>query len=802
MDDYDYDNDDEVDDDGYAGDHDDDVHLIKGRLRLQSATTHHGDGDHDNDDDDEYDEEDQFYDRSSVDTMPTRGITSRIKSVDRGMHKIFSYHDIPSAGGVSAMDDAMSDHHLVLRRSFGRDDGEPGGGLLVVSTRSRSGSQEEVFEDVVLEQDAQEVDGANKPVSPSPFKQLITQKLRSLSTHIDINEKYMTFPVGAGGGVGGGRLVHSQSQQQQLNKSNSSLPNGGGNSGNGHKISSPSTTAHSYSINHTTSFVSMPNLMQPQQQQLPKSQSQSQSLLQHSTDTTPSLTPRLGAVVVHSTSATPTHTPFSTPSKHANGGSINHHDHNNIHTPGAILLSTPGVLPIAHHHSLLLEPQQHLASSITRPILSSETNKISNKLIVLLALSIFFSVSNLYYIQPLLNIVAEEFHVGYSVVALTTMAVQAGYAVGLLFISTLGDIISKKRLILILSASSCLSLVGVALSFHIVQLIIFQFVVGCSTIIPHIAIPLAIDLSNSTERTGILSILMSSLFVGLLGARVLSGIITEFLDWRGVYYFASIVMFIISILLFLLLPYTPRSQNPIPYKRLLSSIFRLFKTEPTLIQTSFIGSAVFATFSILWTTLSFRLNEQPFHYSSGFIGLFGLIGMAGAVTAPFANRLTDCFPNIMIVLSLVVSVVGYTILLLFDNHLLAIIAGIFILDLGVQSCHITNQSRNHQLATNNNRGAGEHSLGSSNSSNGSYTFTPRTHINAAYMASYFVGGAVGSGLCGVVYEYAGWKGSSILAMVFLGLAMAGHLSLYKLHHNNIAVDVDNNESINVMQEII
>ncbi|EGG15055.1 hypothetical protein DFA_09878 [Cavenderia fasciculata] len=421
----------------------------------------------------------------------------------------------------------------------------------------------------------------------------------------------------------------------------------------------------------------------------------------------------------------------------------------------------------AHHQSVDASTlAQNTLSSLTRPVLSSDTNKISSRILFLLSLSIFFSVSNLYYIHPLLNMVGEEFDQSPTVLSIVTMSVQIGYAFGLLFISILGDVYSKKKLILILSVVTSASLVGVGLSPNIIVMIIFQFLVGATTIIPHIAIPLAVDLTNPAERGGIIGILMSSLFVGLLGARVLSGILGALIGWRILYFVAASTMFLVSILLFIFLPYNPRNQEPIPYHKLLASLVNLVKSNDQLKQTCFIGACIFSTFCILWTTLSFRLNEEPYEYSSGFIGLFGLIGMAGAIAAPIVGKLSDrTNVHLIMVISILICVVGYVLLLTLDSHLIAIIAGIFILDLGVQSCHITNQSRNLKMSE-----------------------TSRSRINACYMASYFIGGSLGSGICGVIYQHWGWSGSSVVALVFLGLAMTCHLMYYKAN-----TTLDNNE---------
>ncbi|EFA77210.1 hypothetical protein PPL_12419 [Heterostelium album PN500] len=724
--------------------------------------------------------------------------------------------------------DSCRDNIQLLNSSFNSENG------------GNEQEEDEEFEDILLERDNTDDLSAEKskklpPVSP--FKQLLAMKLKSISSHIETissgvdvvpvhREKYLTYPSSSASSsslssqlmstmAANGKMLPNNNNNnnfsnfQTLSTSPSSSssvstftpptlstsPNS--LSSSPFKIVKPkypsSSTSSSSSATTTTSdnltnlnqnFTSMPNLLYNQNNNhRTSSHTTADSFVGSSqTQLASSNTSTSTSSSVTSTSSTSSISTSSiSPNIHSNS-IININNNNNISSlnynfiqsniqhqqPSYIINSQPPpTRKITPFISLSHSESGHSTSNITRPVLSSETNKIGSKLIFLLACSVFFSVSNLYYIQPLLNLIGEEFSQGPTVMSLVTMAVQAGYAVGLLFISTLGDIISKKKLILILSALTCISLIGVALSYHIAQMIVFQFIVGCSTIIPHIAIPLAIELSTPTERRSIIGILMSSLFVGLLGARVLSGIAAEFIGWRSVYYFASAIMFIISFFLFLSLPYTPRSQNPIPYNQLLRSIFNLFKLEPHLKQTCFVGSMVFATFSILWTTLSFQLNEEPFDFSSGFIGLFGLIGMAGAIASPIASKLHGRLSiNILMIASLSICCIGYIILFFSEIHLPGIIAGIFILDLGVQACHITNQSRNHIITQIREELDGFASNASS-------------YINAAYMASYFVGGAFGSGISGVVFDLFGWQGSSIVALVLLGVALSAHLTLYK-----------------------
>lgn len=61
-----------------------------------------------------------------------------------------------------------------------------------------------------------------------------------------------------------------------------------------------------------------------------------------------------------------------------------------------------------------------------------------------------FTVANLYYNHPILNILAEEFDVSYEKVSTIPTVMQAGYAAGLLFLNPLGDVFRRRAFVLIL----------------------------------------------------------------------------------------------------------------------------------------------------------------------------------------------------------------------------------------------------------------------------------------------------------------------------------------------------------------
>ncbi len=138
--------------------------------------------------------------------------------------------------------------------------------------------------------------------------------------------------------------------------------------------------------------------------------------------------------------------------------------------------------------------------------------------------------------------------------------------------------------------------------------------------------------------------------------------------------------------------------------------------------------------------MAFLLSGAPFHYNDLTIGLFGLVGAAGALCANFAGRWADrrwTKPTtlvfaLLIALSFVPLWLGRT--LGGADHL-----GILVLDVGVQGMQVTNQSLIYRLAPH-----------------------ARSRINSAYMGRYFVGGALGSVERSLVYEHAHWTGVCVL----------------------------------------
>lgn len=109
-------------------------------------------------------------------------------------------------------------------------------------------------------------------------------------------------------------------------------------------------------------------------------------------------------------------------------------------------------------------------------------------------------VANIYYNQPLLADMAHTFGVSDKKAQQISLFTQIGYATGLLFIVPLADMLKRKRLILIDFVLMIISLIASAMAPSVTILMIAGFLVGVSSIIPQLLIPMAAHLAKPHER--------------------------------------------------------------------------------------------------------------------------------------------------------------------------------------------------------------------------------------------------------------------------------------------------------------
>lgn len=383
---------------------------------------------------------------------------------------------------------------------------------------------------------------------------------------------------------------------------------------------------------------------------------------------------------------------------------------------------------------------------------ASSSQGISRTVIWLMAIISGLVVANNYYNQPLLALISNDVHISESAASKISVLTQIGYALGLLLIVPLGDKFFRKKLILIDLLLVFGSLLWMTFATQLWMLYAASLLIGMTSVIPQLFVPIAAELSSDEKKSSNIGLVMSGLLLGILLSRFVGGILGEILGWRAVFGIAAGLMILVWFAVYKILPeLSPNFKGT--YKDLMRSVFHLARTQPVLQLASFRGAMAFGSMCALFTTLVFHMEKPPFNAGSSVVGSFGLAGAVGALAAAKVGAFQK-FMNInrIIFYSLLIVLGSWAFTYFAGYTYWGLIVGVILVDLGVQSSHIMNQTSYFLIRTN-----------------------AVNRLNTVYMVCYFIGGSLGTWLASVAWHYAQWEGVCFVGASFGLLALIAHL---------------------------
>ncbi|GAA0529880.1 MFS transporter [Chitinophaga japonensis] len=332
-------------------------------------------------------------------------------------------------------------------------------------------------------------------------------------------------------------------------------------------------------------------------------------------------------------------------------------------------------------------------------------------------------VANIYYCQPLLVLIAKDFNIPESRAGRIAWLTQTGYACGLLLLVPLGDIMERRKQILLcmVATTGSLALSAWSPTFGVLQ--VAAFLVGASSISAQLILPLAAHLAPDNRRGSVIGTIMGGIIVGILASRSVSGSLGAVFGWREIYYIAAGIAAVLLVLMRWRFPQSYPSFKG-SYGQLMASILYYIRTQPALRQASFRNFMSFAALSSFWVTMVLFLSAPPFGYQSATIGLFGLAGAASALASPLVGKRSDgqgARMNIWI--GLVMELLSFAAFYFTGSSLFLLVLGIILVDVGHQTIQISNQTIIYSILP-----------------------EARNRFNTVFMTSTFIGGACGSAI--------------------------------------------------------
>ena len=362
--------------------------------------------------------------------------------------------------------------------------------------------------------------------------------------------------------------------------------------------------------------------------------------------------------------------------------------------------------------------------------------RLSASLLALMATAAGVAVATITVAQSLLGEIAATFGVGTGAAGVVVSATQLGYACGLVLIVPLGDVVQPRRLVAgqsLLSAGA-LAVAAAAPSFAV--LLGAMAVVGALAVVIQVLVALAVALAPDGERGRAIGVVTGGVVAGLVAARTAAGLVNDALGWRAVFAIAALLTVTLGAVLWRRLPPTAVASSR-SYRRLVSGLPGLYRAHRVLRQRALLALAIFATFNVLWTPLALELAGRPHRLSPTAIGLFGLVGIAGALGARRAGRLADRgHGRAASGAALALMLAAWLPIALAGRALPALVAGMILVDVAVQTVHVVSQSQVTAVDP-----------------------TPASSLVAAYMVCYTVGSAAGAAASTAVHAAHGWAGS-------------------------------------------
>lgn len=378
-----------------------------------------------------------------------------------------------------------------------------------------------------------------------------------------------------------------------------------------------------------------------------------------------------------------------------------------------------------------------------------ENKGIERSLLLTMAVIAGLTVANCYYNQPLLEMIRHDMGVSQHEANLITVVTQIGYALGLCFLIPMGDLYSRRRIIVINMSVAAVMAVFIAFSQRVWIVWGASLLLGACSVIPQFFIPIAGQYSEKKNKGRNMGIVLSGLLTGILASRVVSGYVGEWLGWREMFIIAALIMIVCLILTLKIMPQID-SNYVGTYRGLMKSVFHIVTSNARIRLYAIRAAFSFGSMMAIWSCLAFRLAQAPFFSGSEMVGTLGMCGIAGALAASGLGKLVNQWGIRKLSLyGACLQLVAWTTAYLFGDTYMGLIVAIILVDIGLQCLQLSNQS-----------GCIQEMPEASN------------RANTIFMTTYFIGGSFGTYCAGLAWTHEGWMGVCAVGAVLAAISLS------------------------------
>ncbi|MXN79319.1 MFS transporter [Burkholderia sp. 4701] len=368
---------------------------------------------------------------------------------------------------------------------------------------------------------------------------------------------------------------------------------------------------------------------------------------------------------------------------------------------------------------------------------------------MLLAVGTGIGVANVYYIQPILSLVQRQFDVAPPLIGWAPTLTQIGYALGILLLAPLGDMLNRRSLIVAKGLLLMLALAATMLSPNYATLLATSAAIGLFSSVGQDFIPVAAQLAPEAQRGRTVGAVTTGLLTGVLLSRTLGGFVAQQFGWRAIYAVAALLEGLVVLAVWRRLPPLPVSGAG-RYSVLMGSLLKLWRQHAALRRAACTQGLLAMSLGAFWSTLALVLAAPPFHQGPDVAGAYGFAGAAGALAAPLFGRFADrAGPIHAIRLGCLLVIVSFAGMWIFSGSMIALAIGAVLFDLGVMAALVSHQTIVNTIDP-----------------------TARSRLNGILITSAMFGVAAGAEAGAVALSHAEWSGICAVGVLAGGLALS------------------------------
>ncbi|MET1248085.1 MFS transporter [Sporolactobacillus sp. STCC-11] len=401
----------------------------------------------------------------------------------------------------------------------------------------------------------------------------------------------------------------------------------------------------------------------------------------------------------------------------------------------------------------------------------SPESKAFKKTLVALFLGSFIMFADLYCTQPVIAVIAAQFHVPPAAASLTLSAATGALAVFLLFVSFTSGMYDRKKVMTLALVTSAFLSVVVGFIHYLPLLIAVRFIQGALLAgYPSIAMAYINEEFDKKVLGYVIGIYVSGNSLGGLAGRLIVGSLSDAFSWNVAIAILGVLNLVMCTLFIMLLPKSKHFDAKRGSMRRTTAGFLENIESPALVFLYLIGFILMGSFVTVYNYFGIPLMEPPYNLSQTLVGFVFIIFLVGTFSSTWMGRLSDHTSRSgVIALCLIMMTCGLIITM--SSFLILKIFGLAMFTFGFFGGHSVASSWVGILA--NRR--------------------EKAQSSSLYLLFYYVGSSVVGPVGGLFLESFGWAGVvvSISLLSLIGLLLCAYVrrlvangACHRFRHNH------------------